>query len=154
MIWPRAGHRGLRGSPTSISQYCAWAKKVRKETWLDEVYMKLSSTASHRRDFKVITTFPSVCRASKYTHWPLQGQAHDSVNHSRMHQPFFQNGKSWITGFRFITNHAQTQVKWLILFSSVMIQHNYMQKKKSLTFCWLVFRTFCHPPFLFISPFI
>lgn len=60
---------------------------------------------------------------------------------------FFQNGKSWITGSRFISNHAQTQAKWLILFTSVLRGFNKAICKKSLTFCWLVFRTFCHPLF-------
>lgn len=42
------------------NQYCAWAKKDRKETLLDDVYMEYSSIASHRIDIQGDYYF-SVC---------------------------------------------------------------------------------------------
>lgn len=153
MIWPRAGHWGLRDSPTSISQYCAWAKKVRKETWLDEVYVNLSSTASHRRDFKVILLF-NLCAERRSIHIGLFRARHmiqwiiqECIN-------FFSEWK--VLNYRLQVHHqsCSDSGKVIDIIQFCDDSTKLYAKKKSLTFCWLVFRTFCHPPFLFISPFI
>lgn len=154
VIWPRAGHWGLRDSPTSISQYCAWAKKVRKEAWLDEVYVKLASTASHRRDFKVILLFHlcaerwsihiGLFRARHMIQWIIQ----ECINFFfRMESLELQAPGSSPIMLRLRQSDWYYSVLW-------WFNKTICKKKKSLTFCWLVFRTFCHPPFLFISPFI
>lgn len=116
---PRAGHWGLRDSPTRISIVLE-PKKVTKETLFDDVYIKLSSITSHRIDIQGHYYFSIWVKSFKVHTLASSGPGIQFSVIQEWINIVFRMESLELQAPGFISNHAQTQAKWLILFTSVL----------------------------------